>query len=139
MTRTAVGFAATRLCSRERSRAPVARLGRPRPLDLALGSVVVRLGLARPRDDVRARSARLGRANDERLRPEAAGDRLVRPALRAARGLFGQDEPALLVSVLVCQAATLALVFAAVRRLAGDGAALVATLFSSRGRRSSSR
>jgi len=42
--------------------------------------------------------------------------------------LFGQDEPALLISVLVCLAATLALVYAAVRRLAGNRAALVATL-----------
>ncbi len=42
--------------------------------------------------------------------------------------LFGQDEPALLVSVLVCQIATLALVYAAARRLAGEGAALVAAL-----------
>ena len=42
--------------------------------------------------------------------------------------LFGQAEPALLVSVLVCQAATIALVYAAARRLAGGGAALVAAL-----------
>lgn len=42
--------------------------------------------------------------------------------------LFGQDEPALLVSVLVCLAATLALVYAALRRLAGEGAALIAAL-----------
>ena len=42
--------------------------------------------------------------------------------------LIGQAEPALLVSVLVCQAATLALVYAATRKLAGEGAALVAGL-----------
>lgn len=43
-------------------------------------------------------------------------------------GLFGQDEPALLVSILVYQAATLGLVYAGVRRLAGDGGGLVAAL-----------
>ena len=41
---------------------------------------------------------------------------------------FGEVEPALLVSVLVCQAATLALVYAAARRLAGEAAALIAAL-----------
>lgn len=43
-------------------------------------------------------------------------------------GLFGQAEPALLVSILVCQVATVALVYAGVGRLAGEGGGLVAAL-----------
>ena len=42
--------------------------------------------------------------------------------------LFGQDESALLVSILICQAASLALVYAAAKRMAGETAGLVAAL-----------
>jgi 4-amino-4-deoxy-L-arabinose transferase-like glycosyltransferase len=42
--------------------------------------------------------------------------------------IVGRDGPALLLSVIACQAATLGLVYAALRRLAGDTAALLGAL-----------